>query len=216
MSLEQPTLETAYTAIKEHLEIISCPVVFELGMCDGYHTGMLLNWCHGQGKNYHGFEPDPRNVSKIINSGIWQRMQFLPDAVGHVTGKIPFHLSTCEPNGCVGASSISEFTPVLTQSWSWLKCQGDIEVQCWRLDDFCQKHGIDHIDFLWMDVQGAERLVFDGGKEMLKKTSLIWTEYDGGTLYKDSSTIKDVLSFFPGWKVICDCGGDVLLKNPNI
>lgn len=211
--MSEAPLEQAYAAIQAHIAATKNPVIFELGMCDGYHTNMLLSWCTSQPR-FFGFEPDPRNVTKIMSSGLPRRMSFYPDAVGHVTGKIPFHLSTPEPNGAVGASSLSEFTPVLTELWGWLKCQGDVEVQCWRLDDFCAKNNIDHIDFLWMDVQGGERLVFDGGPVMLPKTKLIWTEYDGGTLYKDSSTIKDVLARFPGWEVVCDCGGDVLLKNP--
>lgn len=211
--MSEAPLEQAYAAIQTHIAATKNPVIFELGMCDGYHTNMLLSWCTSQPR-FFGFEPDPRNVTKIMSSGLPRRMSFYPDAIGHVTGKIPFHLSTPEPNGAVGASSLSEFTPVLTELWSWLKCQGDVEVQCWRLDDFCAKNNIDHIDFLWMDVQGGERLVFDGGPVMLPKTKLIWTEYDGGTLYKDSSTIKDVLTRFPGWEVVCDCGGDVLLRNP--
>jgi len=91
----------------------------------------------------------------------------------------------------------------------------DVEVQGWRLDDFCAANGLDHIDFLWMDVQGAERLVFDGAVNMLPKTRLVWTEYDSGTLYRDSSTLNDIKARFPDWEVLCDCGGDVLLKNPN-
>lgn len=210
------TLDHAYTQIMLHLAGTPSPVVFELGMCDGFHTNMLLSWCHGSNCRYFGFEPDPRNVVKILSSGLNTRMRFLPDAVGHVTGKIPFHLSTCEPNGCVGQSSISDFTPVLTASWPWLKHMSDIEVQCWRLDDFCEAQAVDHIDFLWMDVQGAERLVFDGAPGMLPKTRLVWTEYDSGSLYKDSSSIKDILDRFPGWTVLADVGGDVLLKNPAL
>lgn len=209
------TLEFAYKSMHEHIAATQHPVIFELGMCDGYHTNMLLSFCTSA-PCFHGFEPDPRNVAKINAVGLPKRMNFHPDAVGHVTGKITFHLSTCEPNGCVGQSSISDFTPVLTESWPWLKHMSDIEVQGWRLDDFCPANQIDHIDFLWMDVQGAERLVFDGAPEMLKKTRMIWTEYDSGTLYKDSSSIADVLARFPGWKVICDVGGDVLLKNPSL
>jgi len=176
---------------------------------------MLLSFCTSA-PCFHGFEPDPRNVAKINAVGLPNRINFHPDAIGHVTGRIPFHLSTCEPNGAVGQSSISDFTPVLTQSWPWLKHMSDIEIQCWRLDDFCAQNQIDHIDFIWMDVQGAERLVFDGGPLMLPKTRLVWTEYDSGTLYKDSSTLADVLARFPGWEVICDVGGDVLLKNPAL
>jgi FkbM family methyltransferase len=209
------SLEHAYARIQAHLFDALNPVIFELGMCDGYHTNMLLSWCRGMPR-YYGFEPDPRNVIKIVGSGLPKRMNFLPDAVGHVTGKIPFHLSTCEPNGCVGQSSISDFTPVLTASWPWLKHMSDIEVQCWRLDDFCASRNIPAIDFLWMDVQGAERLVFDGAPNMLAKTRLVWTEYDSGSLYKDSSSINDILARFPGWTILADVGGDVLLKNPAL
>lgn len=184
-------------------------------MCDGYHTNMLLSWCQSA-PCYHGFEPDPRNVAKIVAVGLPQRMNFHPEAVGHFTGKLPFYLSTTEPNGCVGQSSISEFTPVLTENWPWLKLQSTIDVHGWRLDDFCAQNDIDHIDFIWMDVQGAERLVFDGAVNMLPKTRMIWTEYDGGKLYKHSSAIEDILACFPGWEVVADTGGDVLLKNPNL
>lgn len=209
------TLEFAYSYMRDHIAATPHPIIFELGMCDGYHTNMLLSFCTSA-PCFHGFEPDPRNVVKIHGVGLPARMNFHPDAVGNVTGKITFHLSTCEPNGCVGQSSISAFTPVLTASWPWLKHMSDIEVQGWRLDDFCPANQIDHIDFLWMDVQGAERLVFDGAPEMLKKTRLVWTEYDSGSLYADSSSIADVLARFPGWEVICDVGGDVLLKNPAL
>ena len=211
--MNKPTLEDAYSLMQAHLARIANPVIFELGMCDGYHTNLMLSWCQSQ-PQFYGFEPDPRNINKIRWSGLPGRISFYPDAVGHITGKIPFHLSTPEPNGATGSSSISEFTPVLTECWSWLKCQEDVEVQCWRLDDFCAQHQIDHIDFIWMDVQGAERLVFDGGPLMLPKTKMVWTEYDGGTMYKDSSNINDILARFPGWEVLADCGGDVLLKNP--
>lgn len=211
---EPAPLDYAYGKMASHLAATTNPVIFEMGMCDGYHTQMLNSFCTTTPR-YFGFEPDPRNVARIKAAGVDRMIAFHPDAVGHVTGRIPFHLSTPEPNGAVGASSISDFTPVLTQSWAWLKHMADVEVQCWRLDDFCSANRIDRIDFIWMDVQGAERLVFDGAPVMLQKTRMIWTEYDGGTLYKDSSTLQDILARFKGWQVVCDCGGDVLLRNPN-
>ncbi len=219
-------LSIAYNYIRDHLASLKCPVIFELGMCDACHTKMLLSWCDTPA--YYGFEPDPRNIklitgdsattsrSVMIASAIGKPcpVNFYPDAVGRVTGRVPFYLSTAQPDGKIGSSSLSEFTPILTKTWPWLKCDGTVEVQCWRLDDFCLFNKIGHIDFIWMDVQGAERFVFDGAEHILKKTSLIWTEYDGGTLYKDSSTRDDILARFPGWTVVADCGGDVLLKNP--
>ena len=208
------TVEFAYDLIRKYISSLQNPVIFELGMCNGDSTEMLLSWCNSQ-PIYHGFEPDPRNVARISTSNLPQRIIFNSSAVGHVTGSIPFYMATPEPgNDIAGSSSISEFTHVLTDCWPWLKCQETVDVWCWRLDDYCKVHKISHIDFIWMDVQGSERFVFDGAPIMLSKTKMVWTEYDGGTLYKDSSTIKDVLARFPGWSVEADCGGDVLLKNP--
>src|SRR5262245_55258270 len=62
------TIEQAYESIRKHITSVEKPTIFELGMFDGYHTHMLLSWCLTQ-PTYHGFEPDPRNVSKIIDSG---------------------------------------------------------------------------------------------------------------------------------------------------
>lgn len=209
------TLEKAYSLIEQYLRQTDRPIVFELGVCSGNHTQMLLSWCRNVA--YFGFEPDPRNIALVTAGGIQRYINFEPAAVGNVTGKVTFHLATKPPDstGCIGSSSISEFTPVLTQCWPWLKEEGQAEVDCWRLDDYCNVKGIDHIDFLWMDVQGAERLVFEGAQNILKRTGLLWTEYDGGTLYKDSSTVTDILKWFPGWHVLADCGGDVLLHNPG-
>lgn len=206
------TTEQVYGYIQRHLEAIQNPVIFEFGICDGHHTKMLLSFCKSA-PCYFGFEPDPRNVERVKASGIDRRINFYSDAIGRVTGRVPFHLSTTEPGGGVGQSSLSEFTPVLTQTWPWLKHMSTIEVKSWRLDDFCREHQIGTIDFLWMDVQGAERLVFEGASVMLPNVKLLWTEYDNGTFYRDSSTLQDILAWFPGWSLLANLGGDVLLKN---
>jgi len=208
------TLEKAYSLIAQYLRALYRPVVLELGMCNGFHTQMLLKLCNDP--TYIGFEPDPRNIWRIKGTELDRRIIFYSAAMGHVTGKIPFHLATPDPESNVaGSSSISEFTPVLTQCWPWLKEQETITVDCYRLDDFCHENNVKYIDFIWMDVQGAERLVFEGGQNMLPNIGMIWTEYDGGTLYKDSSTLTDILKWVPGWTVLADCGGDALLQNPS-
>ena len=34
--------------------------------------------------------------------------------------------------------------------------QNELEVPCTRLDTFCEENGIDRVDLMWMDLQGAE------------------------------------------------------------
>jgi FkbM family methyltransferase len=213
LDMAHDTLEKAYGLIEQYLRSTPRPVIIELGMCNGNHTGMLLNWVYRA--RYIGFEPDPRNVEKIKELGLHKMITFFAAAMGNITGPTTFHLATPNELGQIGCSSLSAFTPVLTQCWPWLKEQGTVTVPSIRMDDFCRLYDVKYIDFLWMDVQGGERLVFEGARQTIPNIGMIWTEYDGGTLYADSSTLADILKWFPGWNVLADCGGDVLLWNPD-
>lgn len=207
--------EVPYDTMHEILSKITNPVIFELGMCDGYHTDLLLSLCTSK-PVYYGFEPDPRNLWRIKMRELDTKINFFPDAVGHNTGPTPFHLATPDHNNMVGSSSLSEFMPVLTKSFPWLHCEGTTTVNCWRLDDFCKQHNVGHIDFIWMDVQGGERLVFAGAPDMLKRTRYIWTEYDGGDFYKDSSTVEDIQKLLPDFDLLMTHDGNALLKNTSL
>ena len=202
----------AYLWLRDMLQKMRPRVIFEIGMCDGHHTEMLLTFCHPVRPFYFGFEADPRNVARIVANGRSRMIDFFPCAVGNVTGETSFNLATPEPGGAIGSSSLSEFLPVLTEWHPWLKCQESVRVQSWRLDDFCEEHAVGSIDFIWMDVQGAERLVHEGAQSILQRTKYIWTEHDPG--YKDSVTLDQLLATLPGdWKVLSEHGPDVLLVN---
>jgi FkbM family methyltransferase len=211
----QSTNDYADAQIRWFLSALLSPVIVEIGMFDGTDTRKLLSWCTSK-PAYYGFEADPRNIKNIKDRYVDHLINFFPAAVGCVTGKVPFYMSSAQENGVAGSSSLSEFTPNITKHWPWLHCQGIETVDCWRLDDFCRNFGIDHIDLLWMDVQGAERLVVEGACQMLDHTRMVWTEYDDGTLYKDSICRDDLLCLFKGWEVVADVGDNVLLKSPGV
>jgi len=61
------------------------------------------------------------------------------------------------------------------------------------IDHFCTKHAIDKIDFLKIDTEGAELLVFQGAAQMLnaKKIKTIQFEY-GGCCIESQSTLKEI------------------------
>ena len=64
-------------------------------------------------------------------------------------------------------------------------------VQSDTLDNWCRENEVHEIDIIWIDVQGAELLVFQGGGNILKNTRIIMTEvglkpyYEGHTLKSD-------------------------------
>ncbi|MGJ3252807.1 MAG: FkbM family methyltransferase [Elainellaceae cyanobacterium] len=67
-----------------------------------------------------------------------------------------------------------------------------IDLETTTLDIFSQEEGIEIIDFLKVDVQGAELLVFKGGERSLKNVLAIQTEVSFSPLYLDQPLFSDV------------------------
>ena len=57
-------------------------------------------------------------------------------------------------------------------------------VETITLDTWAKEANIEHIDFIWVDVQGAERSVIEGAEHMLQHTDYIFTEF-GEDQYQD-------------------------------
>ena len=204
--------------VRHILNVTPDPVIVELGACDGRYTAAILMSCLNGNPRIISFEPDPRNVG-LCEKQLPPNVEFHAAAVGNVTGRVKFHLASAQPNGEIGSSSLSEFKD-LTTAFPWCKHEGDAEVDCWRLDDFCDTHRVRHIDLLFADVQGAELLVVEGAQNILRHTRYFWTEFEGrwaanhGTLYKDSCSLEQIKTALPGdWSIGELWGGDALLIN---
>jgi FkbM family methyltransferase len=201
------------------IRTVENPIIFELGVCNGVESHEILAAARGKAR-YFAFEPHPTNVLKCLDS-LPKEINFYPFAVCDTTGPVKFFVSHPDQNGLSASSSVSPFKNQ-SKHFPWCVCVGEINVSGWRLDDFVKIVKVDHIDFIWMDVQGAERLVFSGAKEILQKTRYIYTEIEGkhikneGDCYQHSSSLERLLNeYLLGWEVVHDFSTDVLLKNPN-
>jgi FkbM family methyltransferase len=69
------------------------------------------------------------------------------------------------------------------------------KVKTKTLDDYCHEKGIKHINILKLDVQGGEKLVLDGAKEMLSEMNIdiIYSEVEFKSIYKDQPLFEDIL-----------------------
>ena len=78
------------------------------------------------------------------------------------------------------------------------------EVEVTTLDLFCREHGIEEIDLLKIDVEGAELQVLQGAREMLPKVRHVQFEFghpDGRAL------LRDFMDLMPGrrlYRVVSD------------
>ena len=77
------------------------------------------------------------------------------------------------PQWSVGLSSIIN-RPVFNK----LKSEGQkfktINVKCDTIDNYCNINNIENIDFIKIDVEGAEKMVLDGANNMLKNKNKKW------------------------------------------
>jgi FkbM family methyltransferase len=64
------------------------------------------------------------------------------------------------------------------------------------LDHITNEMQLLNVDLIKIDVQGAEHLVLLGGRETLKRTKMVYTEFSLKPLYEKSSTFFDLYKIF--------------------
>lgn len=215
-------------------------IIFEIGCADGRDTRKFLQ-TFGDNLKLYTFDPEPVNIKALSeigatnyrgesNNDIIQdpRNIFHPYAMCDEDKTIIFNRSRDigypDKGEGVGRYSGSIHDPVNQASmYTGILFDQTVEAQGRSLDSFCKEKSIEHIDFIWMDTQGAEREVLGGMKESYTNIDYIYTEYYNEEMYKDQIYLNgivemlsenfDLLATFP----FTDCqGGDALFKNKNI
>lgn len=201
---------TIYDYYRQAVDGAAHPVVIEIGAADGGDTEKLAMGLAATGRETRliAFECEPKNIPAIRKRNILG-LQLHEMAVGDKTGPVPFVGSGNWPySGSLKEPKLHRITH------AWIPFQPPIEVRCITLDDVFQTCGLDHIDFIWMDVQGGEDLVIAGGQHALSKTHYLYTEVYEDEQYTGQIGRTEILKRLPGeWRIECDWGGDVLLRN---
>ena len=199
------------------------PVILEIGCNDGTNTEWFLK--SFSRPTIHCFEPDPRAIKRFRRRiGANEHVQLHEVAVCDISGTVKFHQSSGIPRGnnCNLEQedwdlSGSIKTPrAHLEKHPWCKFETSIQSPAIRLDEWAQKNEVAEVDFIWMDVQGAELDVFRGGKDVIQRTRFIYTEYSERELYEGQPNIKKILSALPGFKIRERYENDLLLENTLI
>jgi FkbM family methyltransferase len=208
--------------IKQFIQQIQIETFVEIGMHFGIDTQDFRKM-HPNARIV-SFEPDPRNIEmikKLENDKICELYEL---ALSNTNDTMDFYLSSGDSKGLLNdrlltdndwscSSSLKKPTGHLTKH-KWITFPKSVKVQCSKLDDF-EPLKNKKIDFMWVDVQGAEDLVFSCAQGTLKNTHYVYTEYSNEELYQGQLNLKQILELFVGFKVLIDYGGDVLLQNMN-
>jgi len=203
-------LSDIYSFLKSRFSGPEAKVWLELGAHIGLDTAKLAAF---PGVQLHTFEPDPSNVVPERYNVTFNRA-----AVASKDGELPFHRSEWRgdvPWTCSG--SIHKPTGHLT-AYPDVEFGETIMVPTVALDTYCREHGIERIDFIWADIQGAERDMILGARETLKHTRYLYTEYCDTPLYDGQPTLGEIFILLPGWRMLAnwpsgEAFADVLLEN---
>ena len=169
------------------------PVIFEAGGHYGEDTIRFTEkWPLSK---VISFEPNPAAFKKLQDAtrGL-QRVQAHNLAVNNYNGTATLHIcygSTGDNPVFEGASSLLEASSQMA-----IHYQGPtVEVPCVILDNWCTKNNIDHIDFMWLDLEGLELQVLKASPLILATVKVIYTETNMYNFRKGMTQYKKLRPF---------------------
>lgn len=185
--------------------------ILELGACDGYHTALLAGHLEGRDYRYYAFEPVPELSAQVAQTAP-QRVQVIRAAIGARDEQARLWVSSGEDY--YGSSSLRE--PRLVREQLPGVRFDPTTVRVVALDSFAKAAGIETVDFIWSDIQGAERDMIEGGRETLKRTRWLYTEADGNGLYEGDANEAEICELLPGFENMGRVSDSLLLRNRSL
>lgn len=164
--------------------------VMDIGANIGYFTLMLAKLVGPTGKVF-AFEPDPRNISllkKNIETNNYKNIVVIPKAVSNVNQKCTLFTSQTT----FGQNRIYE--PKKTKNQEYIPIESEVIF----LDDYFKTNEeIKNISFVKIDVEGAEKYVLEGMKNILdlNKNIKIFSEIDLDFLDDAGSNYTEMIEF---------------------
>lgn len=177
-------------------------ILFDIGACEGEESIRYKNIFPNS--DIFLFEPLPKNqklISENIIKSNLKNLTLIPAALFDKDGFTDFYTSSGHPDleknldWDFGNKSSSLLAPEINNLPKWLTFNDIIEVRTMTLYSFLEKNKISDVDFIHMDVQGAELKVLEGAKEKIKNIKAIWLEVSSIELYKNQPLKNDVELF---------------------
>lgn len=187
------------------------PVILDIGCNDGEHTQMFLDAFPDA--RVFCFEPDPRARLRFLTRVNSARAVLFGAAVGAQDGKARFYQSGGSPDGQMRDWDLSGSIRKPKNHLSlhpWCTFDHETDVPLVRLDTWMADSGLDSVDFIWADVQGAEGDLIAGGAETLARTRYFYTEYNDHEMYEGQPTLDQLRAMLSGFELLRVYADDVL------
>lgn len=178
-------------------------IIFDIGACEGEDSirySLLF-----KAATVFSFEPLPNNYTRCLTNFSkypGSRIKAFQLALSNTDGVADFFVSSGSPEGTedsdwnFGNKSSSLYPPEPSYKQNeWLIFGNKIEVKTRTISSFCKEQSIQKIDFIHMDVQGAELNVLKGAEDKLSSINAIWLEVENVSMYQGQPLRKDIEKF---------------------
>lgn len=198
-------------------------VILDIGAADGADTVRYA--MRFPAAQVVAFEPLSFNVEEIRRAiesqGLGDRVRVFQVALSDQDGAVDFWVSggtppeqvtkrnpaALGPSGWRYSSSMLEPLKHL-EHWPWVTFHRET-ASARRLDTLAAEEGIEHIDFVHLDVQGAELAVLRGMGSLLGQLRAIWLEVSNTEMYRGQPLRAEVEAFMSqhGFELALDAVG---------
>lgn len=205
------------------------PCIFEVGCYDGKDSRELAKALN-RDSAFNLFEADQRSIDILLKSNTPDlHLNLIPFALGNVNGPVDFYLSDSEtrrhshnPDSWSASSSLRKPKTHL-DLFKDVQFNESIKVQCIKLDTwYATKQEKLIVDFIWVDINGAEEDFILGGLHTLNAyTRYLYIEFSDKELYEGQISKDKILALLPNFELIGTYNfqgnfGNILLKNKSL
>jgi FkbM family methyltransferase len=147
-------------------------IAFDVGANIGLYT-LLFAKCLGPAGQVHAFEPEPRNFRRLqVNLAINGHENVTANQVAVYSRSGPATLNVF-PGSVHALHSLKRATaPDPARPQATLEPERQLTIAAVSLDDYCAEHDVEHIDYLKIDVEGAELEVLQGAGGLLSRRAI--------------------------------------------
>ena len=186
-------------------------IIFDIGGCN-FHDSIYLKHNFPNAEIY-SFEPSKYNLDIYQDAAGRAGVIVVPVAVSNKNDITTFYNSTTHNgSGSTLKPKVKKGTSEGINHDGLLYDMSGYEVQIVRIDTFCELNNINHIDYLHIDVQGAETLVIEGLGSI--RPYFIFAETCEFGVYESGTTIEefDNMMFDLGYIMVNRFRDDTLYK----
>lgn len=150
------------------------------------------------GGRVFAFEPVPNNAARLRENIDLNHLQPVVELGEFAFGREPGELVLHMPpegwvNNAVGQNMMATWDLDHVRKHGWREFKAEVR----RMDDWARATALDRCDLIKIDVEGAEMLVFEGGRELIERfRPVIIGEFSPYWMNQIGQSFQDVIGFF--------------------